>query len=73
MEGVQAVKFKAGDRVKTKVDHESAWRHGYEAPAGSSGSVVGAHPRYNAYWVALDVDPDRMPVAYSKDELEAES
>lgn len=67
------MKFGIGDRVRTTVDHESAWRHGYEAPAGSAGTVTSIHPRYNAFGVLLDNDPDRMPATYSKDELEAES
>lgn len=67
------MKFKIGDRVKTTVALESAWRHGFEAPAGSAGTVTSVHPRYNAYGVVLDADPDRMSQSYSKDELEAES
>lgn len=67
------MKFKAGDRVKTTVDHESAWRNGFDAPAGSTGRIASVHPRYNAYGVVLDNDPDRMRTTYSKDEVEAES
>lgn len=67
------MKFKIGDRVKTTVALESAWRNGFEAPAGSAGTVTSTHPRYNAFGVLLDNDPDRMPATYSKDELEAES
>lgn len=67
------MKFKIGDRVKTTVDSPSAWRNGFDAPAGSAGTVTNTHPRWNSYSVLLDADPDRMSAAYSKDELEAES
>lgn len=67
------MKFKIGDRVKTTVNHESAWRNGFEAPAGSAGTVTNTHPYWNSYSVLLDADPDQMTYAYSKDELEAES
>lgn len=67
------MKFSIGDRVKTTVNHESAWRNGFDAPAGSAGTVTSTHPRWNSYSVLLDADPDQMTYAYSKDEVEAES
>lgn len=66
-------KFEIGDRVKIRINVPSLWDDGYKPRAGTGGTVTHEYSRYGAYGVLLDTDPDKMPMMFSKDEIEAES